>query len=84
MLVRKENKIIKKSRKESFDRFREIESTEDVLNLLSEETLDMYDKLKEVYQEEAMNKLLQRVDVETEDEEEIDACMQDIIKFELY
>lgn len=45
--------------------------------------MNMYDKLKEVYQEEAMNKLLQRVDVETEDEEEIDACMQNIIKYEL-
>lgn len=43
----------------------------------------MYNKLKEVYQEEAMNKLLQRVDVETEDEEEIDACIQDIIKCQL-
>ena len=83
MLVRKENKIIRKPQKESFDGYREIESEEDILDLLSDDVRDELERLPAKRREYAFDLLSQRVDWCTEDEDEIDSCMQDILRFEI-
>lgn len=62
---------------------REIESKQDILDLLSEHTLAMYNKLLEVYQIHALNLLNQRLDWCTADQKEIDETLKWIIRIEL-
>lgn len=62
---------------------REIESEQDILDLLSEHTLAMYNKLSEVYQNHALNLLGQRLDWCTADQKEIDKALKWIIRIEL-
>ena len=63
--------------------YREIESEQDILDLLSEHTLMMYNKLSEVYQTHALNLLGQRLDWRTADQKEIDETLKWIIRIEL-
>lgn len=63
--------------------YREIESEQDVLDLLSEYTLAMYNRLSPIYKEHAMNLLSQRLDWCTADQKDIDETMKWIIRIEI-
>lgn len=63
--------------------YREIESEQDVLDLLSEHTLAMYNRLSSIYKEHAMNLLSQKLDWHTADQRDIDETMKWIIRTEI-
>lgn len=80
-LKRRLARLEKFIKNEIFDDYREIETEEDILDLLSPSTRRMFKRLDPVYQEHALDLLSQRVDWNTEDAEEIDAAMRSIIRY---
>lgn len=81
ILERRIARLEKLIKNETFDGYREIETEEDVLDLLSPSTRRMFKRLDPEYQEHALDLLSQRVDWSTEDADEIDATMRSIIRY---
>lgn len=63
--------------------YREIESVQDILNLLSERTLLMYNDLSSDYRTHAIDLLSQRLDWCTANQKDIDDTLQCIIRVEV-
>lgn len=75
-LLRKKN--------EEFDGYRNIESVEDILDLLSPDTRQKFLSLDEETQDYYLSLLGRRVDWDTEDAEVIERVLVDIMKFESF
>ena len=78
----KKSAFLLRKKNESFDGFRDIESVEDILELLSPDTRRKFQQLDDQTQDYYLSKLSQRVDWDTEDAEVIEDTLVDIMRFE--
>ena len=80
----KKSAFLLRKKNESFDGFRDIESVEDILELLSPDTRWKFQQLDDQTQDYYLSKLSQRVDWDTEDAEVIEDTLVDIMRFESF
>lgn len=80
---KKQGSLLRK-KNEEFEGFRNIESVEDILDLLSPDTRQKFQSLDNRTQDYYLNKLSQQVDWDTEEAKVIEDTLVDIMRFESF